>query len=155
MEANTLVLRDRVDSEASWPMAREMSTRTDFLTIFFFTVSESGVGSRKNMAAAAREGDDAPKQSGLLMAEETPFMRSRMSFICCNISVDLDINADISDSGAESSDTMAMANSIWEKNRVPKLKAPNTNCNDSSLLNSNHKTLGYKLGRIRGSLDWE
>lgn len=88
-------------------------------------------------------------------AEETPFMRSRMSFICWNISVHLDIDADISDSGAKSSDTVAMSNSIWEKNRVPKLKALNTNYNDSSLLNSNHKTLGYNLERIRGSLDRE
>lgn len=68
MEVNTLVLRDRVDSKASWPMAREMSARTDFLTIFFFTVRESGVGSRKKMATGAREGDDIPKQLGLLMA---------------------------------------------------------------------------------------
>ena len=45
-------------------------------------------------------------------AEETPFMRAKMAFICCNISVHLDIDADISDSDAESSDTVAMANSI-------------------------------------------
>jgi hypothetical protein len=44
-------------------------------------------------------------------AEETPFMRSKMAFICCNISVHLDIDSD-----AESSDTVAMANSIWGKN---------------------------------------
>ena len=162
-----------------------MSARTDFLAIFFFAVRESGVGSRKTMAAAARGGDDAPKQSGLLAveaaavvlkragvdatveaavvggpagvgagdvveavdategaagvggaagvvavvvgaevaeavlddedAEETPFMRAKMAFICCNISVHLDIDADISDSDAESSDTVAMANSIWGK----------------------------------------
>ena len=48
-------------------------------------------------------------------AEETPFMRAKMAFICCNISVHLDIDADISDSDAESSDTVAMANSIWGK----------------------------------------
>ena len=42
-------------------------------------------------------------------AEETLSMRSKMAFICCNMSVHLDIDADISDS-----DT-AMANSIWGK----------------------------------------
>jgi hypothetical protein len=67
-------------------------------------------------------------------AEETPFMWSKMAFICCNISVHLDIDSD-----AESSDTVAMANSIWGKKfRVPKLKAPNTNCYDPSLQSSNY-----------------
>jgi len=35
---NTLVRRARVESEASWPTARERSARTDFLAIFFFAV---------------------------------------------------------------------------------------------------------------------
>jgi len=42
-------------------------------------------------------------------AEETLSMRSKMAFICCNMFVHLDIDADISDSDA------AMANSIWGK----------------------------------------
>ena len=42
-------------------------------------------------------------------AEETPSMRSMMAFIYCNMSVHLDIDADISDSDA------AMTNSIWGK----------------------------------------
>jgi len=43
-------------------------------------------------------------------AEETLSMRSKMAFICCNMFVHLDIDADISDSDA------AMANLIWGKN---------------------------------------
>jgi len=42
-------------------------------------------------------------------AEETLSMRSKMAFICCNMSVHLDIDANISDNDA------AMANSIWGK----------------------------------------
>ena len=74
-------------------------------------------------------------------AEETPFMRSMMAFICCNISVHLDIDADISDSDAESSDTVAMANSIWGK-KIREIfgsrsKALITNCNDLLVANRN------------------
>ena len=74
---NTLVRRSQVESEASWPTPREMRARTDFLAIFFFAVRESGVGSRKKMVAAARGGDDAPKQSGLLAVEAAAVVLKR------------------------------------------------------------------------------
>jgi len=49
------------------------------------------------------------------------------------------IDVDISDSDMESSDTVAMVNSIWGKIRVPKLEALDTSSNNPCLLGSNYK----------------
>ncbi|CAD6336248.1 unnamed protein product [Miscanthus lutarioriparius] len=62
-------------------------------------------------------------------AEETPFMRSKMSFICCNhLHTPRHIRRETRSRRGEVRHSGHGELDLGDKNRVPKLKAPNTNC---------------------------